>query len=62
MGRIKTTFIKRRTKELYKLHGDKFTTDFNQNKELTGQYVDVASKKLRNIVAGYITRLKRKEQ
>ena len=62
MGRIKTTLIKRRTKELYKLYGDKFTTDFTQNKALTTQHVDVPSKKLRNIIAGYITRLKRKEQ
>lgn len=61
MGRIKTTLIKRKTKDLYKLHGDKFTTDFTQNKVITSQYVGVASKKLRNIIAGYMTRLKKKE-
>ncbi len=61
MGRIKTTFIKRKTKELYKKHGDKFTTDFTVNKQLTTQHVEVSSKKLRNIIAGYMTRLKRKE-
>ena len=62
MGRIKTTYIKRRTKELLKLHGDKFATTFEQNKLSTSQYTKTASKKLRNIVAGYMTRLKRKEQ
>ncbi|MBI2112482.1 30S ribosomal protein S17e [Candidatus Woesearchaeota archaeon] len=62
MGRIKTTFIKRKTKELNKVHGDHFTTDFEQNKKLTDQYVKVPSKKLRNIIAGYMTRLRRKEQ
>lgn len=61
MGRIKTTLIKRKTKELYQLHGDKFSTDFAQNKLVTSQYVTVASKKLRNIIAGYMTRLKKKE-
>lgn len=62
MGRIKTTFIKRKTKELHKMHGDKFTADFEENKKVTGKYANVASKKLRNVVAGYMTRLKRKEQ
>jgi small subunit ribosomal protein S17e len=62
MGRIKTTFIKRKTKELHKLHGESFTTDFTKNKEMTGKYAKVVSKKLRNIIAGYMTRLKRQEE
>jgi len=61
MGRIKTTFIKRKTKELLKMHGDKFTTDFERNKKLTDSYTILTSKKLRNVIAGYMTRLKRKE-
>ena len=61
MGRIKTTFIKRKTKELLELHGEHFSSDFNQNKEVTSKYAKVASKKMRNIIAGYMTRLKRKE-
>ena len=61
MGRIKTTLIKRKTKELLKLHGDKFTADFEQNKVLTNQYTSGGSKKIRNIIAGYMTRLKKKE-
>jgi len=62
MGRIKTKFIKRKTKELFVMHGDKFTPDFEQNKQLVGRYTQVASKKLRNIVAGYMTRLKKKAE
>ena len=62
MGRIKTTFIKRKTKELYRLHGDKVTTDFSQNKQVAKHYVQVTSKKLRNIIAGYLTRLKKQER
>ena len=61
MGRIKTTFIKRKTKELLKMHGDKFTTDFERNKKLTDSYTILTSKKRRNVIAGYMTRLKRKE-
>jgi len=61
MGRIKTTFIKRKTKELLRKHEDKFTTDYEDNKKLTSQLTDVSSKKLRNTIAGYLTRLKKKE-
>ncbi len=62
MGRIKTTYLKRRTKELFKLHGDKFSSEFAHNKELTNAYASIGSKKLRNIIAGYMTRLRQKEQ
>ena len=62
MGRIKTKFIKRKTKELLNLHRDKFTADFEQNKKLTSVYTRGSSKKLRNVIAGYLTRLKRHEE
>lgn len=62
MGRIKTTLIKRKTKELLKAHGDSFTTDFSENKQHTNKYTKVYSKKLRNIIAGYMTRLKKMGQ
>ncbi len=61
MGRIKTTLLKRKTIDLYKRHGDKFSGDFSSNKTVTGQYVTFYSKKQRNIIAGYMTRLKKKE-
>lgn len=61
MGRIKTTLIKRKTRELYNQYGDKFTTDFEQNKRITQQHTKILSKKLRNIIAGYMVRLKRRE-
>lgn len=61
MGRIKTTLLKRKTIDLYKRHGEKFSSDFSSNKAATGQYVLFSSKKQRNIIAGYMTRLKKKE-
>jgi len=62
MGRIKTTMIKNIGEKLYREHKDEFTTDFEKNKEIVKKYVDIPSKKLRNIVAGYITRLKKREE
>ncbi len=61
MGRIKTTYVKRKTKALWNLHSDKFTTDFDQNKKLMQQCTQILSKKLRNAIAGYMTRLKKRE-
>lgn len=62
MGRIKTQQIKRATFELYKKYGSAFTADFNENKQLLAKYVDIYSKKLRNSIAGYITRLVKRKQ
>lgn len=61
MGRIKTQQIKRVTQKLFKKYSDEFTTDFEENKEVVDRRVDTPSKKLRNIVAGYATRLKQAE-
>jgi small subunit ribosomal protein S17e len=62
MGRIKTTFVKRRTKELLTIHGDAFSKDFTENKQRISKYAVIQSKKIRNIMAGYVTRLKRAEK
>ena len=57
MGRIKTQLIKRTTAQLLARHPEKFTDDFVANKELVNQFLSVHSSKLRNTVAGYLTRL-----
>ncbi len=61
MGRIKTTMIKRVTLKLFRDHSDEFKTSFDDNKKIIETLADTKSKKLRNIIAGYVTRLKRKE-
>ena len=61
MGNIRTTFVKRMSKELIETHSD-FTTDFETNKILVSEYSTVSTKHLRNKIAGYITRLVRLEQ
>jgi small subunit ribosomal protein S17e len=57
MGRIKTQFVKRTSQELVKKHETHFSDDFEANKRAVSSLTDVSSKKVRNIVAGYITRL-----
>lgn len=57
MGRIKTQFIKRITQKLIEEYGNEFKKDFEENKKLVAKLTDVSSKKVRNIIAGYATRI-----
>jgi len=59
MGRIKSTLIKRTSKNLLK-EENKFNDNFDDNKNLLGD--TMPSKKIRNKISGYIARLKRAEQ
>lgn len=56
MGRIKTQQIKSKGNDLYALYSKEYTTDFGQNKQLVGKHATVRSKKLRNVLAGFLTR------
>jgi len=62
MGRIKTQFIKRTSTDLMSKHSEKFTKDFEHNKTAVSQLTDVQSKKVRNVIAGYISRLVRNKK
>ena len=57
MGRIKTQLVKRTTLQLIEENADKFKTDFDENKKIVEELANIPSKKLRNIIAGYATRL-----
>ena len=57
MGRIKTKLTKRISNKLVKNHRDELKKDFESNKKLVSKFADIRSKKLRNIIAGYVTRL-----
>ena len=61
MGRIKTKRIKATTVEAYEMYKEEFTIDFDKNKTLLNKIQDGESKKLRNIIAGYATRLKKRD-
>jgi len=62
MGRIKTLLIKRITNELIRIHGDKLSDNFQNNKQIVNKLVTTPSKKLKNIIAGYATRLMKKNK
>ncbi len=56
MGTVKPAYIKVIARELLKRYPDVFTGDFNHNKRMVAQLTNIQSKKVRNRVAGYITR------
>lgn len=62
MGRIKTQLTKRVGGELYNKHKEEFRDNFDQNKRIVSQVTDIKSKKLRNIIAGYVTRRVRHQE
>jgi len=62
VGRIKTMMIKRITNNLVAEHRDEFKKTFAENKVLLEQFADIPSKKLRNVIAGYVTRLMKEKK
>jgi small subunit ribosomal protein S17e len=62
MGRIKTSFVKHVGRDIFERHANEFTTDFHKNKEIINKYAFFVSKRMKNIVAGYITAMKKQQQ
>lgn len=58
MGKIKSKMMRRTTESLIK-EEIPFSEDFNNNKKILGE--TMPSKKLRNKIAGLISRVKRQE-
>lgn len=56
MGRIKTDLIKSKTQDVMEIYGDQFTDNFGENKKILDKVTTIPSKKLRNILAGSITK------
>ncbi len=57
MGRIKSRLIKRAANLLLKTHPEAFNDKFEENKKAIPSYLETNYKKLRNPIAGYITRM-----
>ncbi len=57
MGRIKTAMVRRVGLDLMREHPEVFKKDFQENKPLVETFLIIPSKKHRNIIAGYVTRL-----
>jgi ribosomal protein S17E len=49
--------VKSITLKLFKENPEKFKKEFSENKKIVKVLVDAKSKKLENIIAGYMTRL-----
>ena len=57
MGKVRPERVKKIARELVRRYPDKFTTDFESNKKLLDSLTKISSIKLRNRIAGYVTRL-----
>jgi len=57
MGRIKSTLIKRTARKLVETTPESFGDKFDANQNALGN--TMPSKKMKNKIAGYITRIKR---
>ena len=56
MGNVRTEQIKRTAKELMKRFSDRFNSNFENNKQLVNSLVKGGTPKVKNQIAGYITR------
>jgi len=57
VGKVRTVLVKRLSRELVERYPDSFTTDFDQNKSVVDELLTNTTKRLRNRIAGYVTRL-----
>jgi len=57
VGKVRPRFIKATARRLLELYPDKFTADFEHNRRMVQELTNITSKRLRNRIAGYITRL-----
>lgn len=62
MGRIRTKLVKRLTLDLIDKAKDRLSKDFEENKKVVTEMLADASKKTRNTVAGYATRLMKQHE
>jgi small subunit ribosomal protein S17e len=58
LGKVRTETVKRTARELIAKFPDKFTNEYEANKVAVNELLIAPSKKLRNRIAGYVTRLK----
>ncbi|HIP89945.1 MAG TPA: 30S ribosomal protein S17e [Candidatus Nanopusillus sp.] len=56
MGRILNKKFRHYAEELLNKYGQLFTTDYEKNRKILEVLADFPSKRVRNMIAGYITR------
>ena len=57
MGSVRTEQIKRTARELIRRFPDKFSNNFEENKRMVTMLTQGATTKVRNEIAGYVTRI-----
>ncbi len=62
MGRIRTQQIKSAGEKMFQQNQEKFSTEFEENKEAVEEIADINSKKIRNKLAGFLVKRVKKEQ
>lgn len=55
LGSVRTTLIKRISRQLLEKYPEMFTENFEQNKKIVDEVVKIDSKEVKNQIAGYIT-------
>jgi small subunit ribosomal protein S17e len=59
VGSIRQTYIKRVAIELVKKFPEQFTDDYEHNKQKVQELTNVKTSRLRNRIAGYVTRFRK---
>ena len=57
---IKPAYVKRISRALIERYPERFSDNFDENKEMVTLVTNVESKRVRNRIAGYVTRKNRK--
>jgi ribosomal protein S17E len=58
---VKQKYIKRTALEIMKQHGNEVTDDFKKNRELLKDVVNIQGTFVKNQIAGYMVRLKKRQ-
>mmetsp|Transcript_12424 Transcript_12424/g.22157 ORF Transcript_12424/g.22157 Transcript_12424/m.22157 type:complete len:124 (-) Transcript_12424:41-412(-) len=62
MGRVRTKTVKRSAKLIVEKYYGRLTLDFQSNKRITEEVAVLPSKRMRNKIAGFLTRLMKRIQ
>jgi len=57
LGKVRPEHVKKIARELLERYPDRFTTNFEENKKTLKLVANIYSARLRNRIAGYVTRL-----
>eukprot|EP00766_Chilomastix_caulleryi_P001480 gnl/Chilomastix_caulleri/2451.p1 GENE.gnl/Chilomastix_caulleri/2451~~gnl/Chilomastix_caulleri/2451.p1 ORF type:complete len:93 (+),score=23.89 gnl/Chilomastix_caulleri/2451:41-319(+) len=62
MGSVRTKTVKNNARDIIEKYYTLLTLDFDTNKRVVAEIAEIQSKRLRNMIAGYVTHLMRRIQ